>query len=153
MAVPNFDSLFSPKLLSQLCHLQQHLDPYLRPFDTLTPYRQVSVNVCSLIWLIIFKIWHIGQFFACLSPHNHPSNCTYLSVSEISSSTRQIVERCAAFRFSIIECRRNCQEHHQIQPLAASHLNCKKEQCSQIPTECSGKIIWIIWFLKVFLNF
>lgn len=63
----DYEELYSKSFLDELCNLQSKLNNDLRPFDGITPYR---------------NIWHVGNYFSCLAPTSR-LNCSYLANDDL----------------------------------------------------------------------
>ena len=49
------------------------------------------------------NVWHIANFFACISPNNLV-NCTQLTVDDVEV-VKGIVDECKKYREDIIQCK------------------------------------------------
>ncbi|KAI1731728.1 sterol-sensing domain of SREBP cleavage-activation domain-containing protein [Ditylenchus destructor] len=126
--IPEYEQLFTSEFLTELCNLQSELNATLRHFDHFTPYR---------------NIFHVANFFACLAPESRV-NCSYLTHSDIAA-VRETVEGCISHRKSILDCRRGCQQHHQMPGTPSLPCGeCKPE--FHIPRNCSTQMMFDLFY-------
>ncbi|KAI1725232.1 sterol-sensing domain of SREBP cleavage-activation domain-containing protein [Ditylenchus destructor] len=126
--ITEYEELFTSEFLTELCNLQSELNVTLRHFDHFTPYR---------------NIFHVANFFACLAPESRV-NCSYLTQSDIVA-VRQTIEGCISHRKSILDCRRGCQQHHQMPGTPSLPCGeCKPE--FHIPRNCSSQMMFDLFY-------